>query len=228
MNGFPNRKLPSASEPQRRGRTEARRLGTRGVPRAVREQSILDVAGQVFARGGFHAASMDDIANRADVSKPMIYAYFGSKEGLYIAYIDRTGRQLLERLGQAAPRERHPRALRAPINEFLAFVEEHRDGWTVLFRELSASRPIADEIAILRRQITDTVRSMFTPSAVGSATPPATIDALAHAIVGAGESLANWWLEHPEVAREEVAGWYVDIVQASVETVARQGAEGPA
>ncbi len=224
MTRFPNRKLPSTATPQRRGRGTARRLGTRGVPRAVREQSILDVAGQVFAQAGFHAASMDDIASRADVSKPMIYAYFGSKEGLYIAYIDRTGRQLLERLGRSAPRERHPRALREPINEFLAFVEEHRDGWTVLFTELSASRPIADEVAVLRRQITDTVRSMFGPGAFGQATPPpAAIDAIAHAIVGAGESLANWWLEHPEVPRDEVAGWYVDIVQASVETVARQG-----
>jgi AcrR family transcriptional regulator len=167
---------------------------------------------------------MDDIADLADVSKPMIYAYFGSKEGLYIAYIDRTGRQLLDRLGHAAPRERHPRALREPINEFLAFVEEHRDGWTVLFTELSASRPIADEIAVLRGQITDTVRSMFGSATSGpGAPPPVAIDAIAHAIVGAGESLANWWLEHPDVPRDDVAGWYVDIVHASVDTIGRNG-----
>ena len=42
------------------------------------------------------------------------------------------------------------------------------------------------------------------------------LDAIAHAIVGAGESLANWWLEHPEVPREEVVDWYVGVVQGAV------------
>ncbi len=216
--------MPTAANRHSRRRSSARKLGSRGVPRAVREQAILDVAGEIFARAGYHAASMDEIAARADVSKPMVYAYFGSKEGLYVAYIDRTGRQLLERLGQAAPRERHPRALREPINEFLAFVEEHRDGWTVLFSELTSSRPLAEEVAVLRGQITERVRAMFGPGTFGSSPPSeAAVDAIAHAIVGAGESLANWWLDHPHVPREQVAQWYVDIVQASVETASRAG-----
>ncbi len=62
------------------------------MPRAEREQLILDVAGQRFASDGYHAASMDEIAAAAGVSKPMLYAYFGSKEGLYVAYIDRDRR----------------------------------------------------------------------------------------------------------------------------------------
>jgi hypothetical protein len=40
------------------------------------------------------------------------------------------------------------------------------------------------------------------------------VDAIAHALVGAGESLANWWLDHPEVEREQVATWYLAVVQA--------------
>jgi AcrR family transcriptional regulator len=64
------------------------------MPRAQREQLILDVAGVVFAREGYYSASMDEIASLADVSKPMLYAYFDSKEGLYVAYVDRTGREL--------------------------------------------------------------------------------------------------------------------------------------
>ena len=55
------------------------------MPRAEREQLILDVAGQVFARAGYHSASMDEIAARAEISKPMLYTYFGSMEGLYVA-----------------------------------------------------------------------------------------------------------------------------------------------
>ena len=62
-------------------------MGTRGVPRERREREILDVAGAIFARVGYHSAPMDEIADSAGVSKPMIYAYFASKEGLYLAYI---------------------------------------------------------------------------------------------------------------------------------------------
>ena len=68
------------------------------MPRERREQEILDVAGAMFARAGYHSASMDEIAESAGVSKPMLYAYFGSKEGLYLAYIRRAGGELLERL----------------------------------------------------------------------------------------------------------------------------------
>ncbi len=194
------------------------------MPRQAREQLILDVAGQVFARGDYHSASMDEIAALADVSKPMLYTYFGSKEGLYVAYIDRTGRELLERLVRAAPDEPDQLVrLRARIAEFLAFVEEHRDGWTVLFREMSASRPLADEVATLRGQIAEAVRRMI--DAVGGAEgtlPPLAADAIAHAIVGAGESLANWWLAHPQVAREDLVDWYVALVRATVTAAMRE------
>ena len=70
------------------------------MPRSVREQLILDVAGQVFADGGYERASMDAIADLAGVSKPMLYAYFGSKEGLYVAYIERTGGELVAAAGR--------------------------------------------------------------------------------------------------------------------------------
>jgi AcrR family transcriptional regulator len=201
-----------------------RKAGTRGMPRALREQLMLDVAGAVFARGGYHPASMDEIARLADVSKPMLYAYFGSKQGLYIAYIDREGKELLQRLVDADAPSRRPSALlRARITEFLRFVEERRDGWTVLFREVVSSRPLADEVAQLRAQIVAEVRRMLeaeAPVRRGAHSPAS--EAIAHAIVGAGESLANWWLANRQVTREEVADWYVGIVRAAGATAARR------
>ncbi len=193
------------------------------MPRAVREQLILDVAGHVFARGGFHAGSMDEIASLAGISKPMLYAYFESKEGLYAAYVERTGGELLARLQNAASADDPPTArLRERTREFLAFVEEHRDGWTVLFRELASSRPVAELVAALRREITDAVKRMIV-SSVGELRGPQA-EALAHMIVGAGESVANWWLDHPEVRRDQVAEWYVEAVQASVAAAVRRNA----
>jgi AcrR family transcriptional regulator len=191
------------------------------MPRAEREQLILDVAGQVFARGGFHSASMDEIAQRAQVSKPMLYTYFGSKEGLYVAYIHRTGRGLVDRLEGAAGRGAPPLLrLRLRIDEFLAFVEEHRDGWKVLFGEASSNQPVAAEVADLRGQIARAVKGMIETSLpVPSGLSGTEIDGVAHAVVGAGESLANWWLEHPEVAREEVVDLYVGLVQGAVPAI---------
>jgi AcrR family transcriptional regulator len=192
------------------------------MPRERREQLILDVAGAVFAREGFHPASMDEIAEQAGVSKPMLYAYFGSKDGLYLAYIDRAGRDLLDRLERAAPRKVDTAAgLRARITEFLAFVEEHGDGWKVLFGEVASTRPFAERVAELRSWIVDAIRAMIEESHLRLA-PPAP-DAIAHALVGAGESLANWWLEHPDVAREQVADWYFGVVQAVIAGASRQG-----
>jgi AcrR family transcriptional regulator len=188
------------------------------MPRERREQLILDVAGQVFARAGYESAPMDEIADRAGVSKPMLYTYFGSKEGLYLAYIERAGGELLERLVRARAADRSPAAmLRARITEFLAFVEEHGDGWKVLFRELASTRPFAERVAELRERIAGAIRRMVEDGvAPCSGYPPPAADAIAHAVVGAGESLANWWLDHPEVSREEVVAWYYGMVQAVV------------
>jgi AcrR family transcriptional regulator len=186
------------------------------MPRERREQQILDVAGAIFARAGYHSASMDEIADGVGVSKPMLYTYFGSKEGLYLAYIRRAGGQLLDRLVSArAPHDSASALLRARITEFLSFVEEHGDGWKVLFGEVGSTRPFAENVAALREQIADAVRRMIEAGAgawPGYSLPAS--DAIAHALVGAGESLANWWLDHPDVARDEVASWYYAVVQA--------------
>lgn len=156
---------------------------------------------------------MDDIAAGAGVSKPILYAYFGSKEGLYLAYIDRSGRELVDRLVNAQPWDERPGSrLRARVTEFMSFVEERADGWRVLFREAASSLPLAEEVATLRGRVAEAVRQMI-EDAHPDVAPPAA-DAIAHALVGAGESLANWWLDHPTVARDQVAEWYLGIVQA--------------
>lgn len=198
------------------------------MPRSVREELILRVAGQVFARGGYDRASMDRIAERAGVSKPMLYAYFGSKEGLYVAYVERTGGELVQRLLAAdrAAGSHPPARLRMVIGEFLGFVQEHRDGWTVLFRELTTHQPLAEQVAQLRARLVDEVRQML-EDAPGGGTMGAGLSApasegVAEAIVGAGEALANWWLKRPEVPRQDVADWYVGLARAAIAAATRR------
>ncbi len=127
----------------------------------MREPLILAVAGQVFAEDGYERASMDRIAAMADLSKPMLYAYFGSKEGLYSAYIELTGGELVERLIAADRGAARAERIRAVTAEFLAFVSEQGNGWRVLFAEMNASRPLVEIVAQLRTRIVTEVRTML-------------------------------------------------------------------
>ena len=181
------------------------------MPRREREQQMLEVAGGLFARRGYAAVSMEDIAAEVGVSKPMLYNYFGSKQGLYIAYIGRAGRELLDRMRQAEAAGSSPeQRLRSGIEAFFSYVDEHRDGWAVLYKEAATQGgPFAAEVADLRARIRGILNSLFAEAATGgkprSKRERAATEPLAAAFVGAGEALANWWLVHPHLSREAVS-----------------------
>jgi AcrR family transcriptional regulator len=186
------------------------RSGGARMPRPEREEQMLEVAGGLFAARGYAAVSMEDIAAEVGVSKPMIYNYFGSKQGLYIAYVERAGRELLDRMRNAEGAGRSPeQRLRSGVDAFFGYVDEHRDGWAVLYKEAATQGgPFAAEVAALRGRIRGIVNSLF---AEATGAPPAAkrdnaaTEPLAAAFVGAGEALANWWLEHPQLSREAVS-----------------------
>lgn len=195
--------------------------GRRKLPRAVREQQMLEVAGRVFAAHGFHEASMDEIAQDAGISKPMIYNYFGSKEGLYFAYIELAGQRLLSRMAEAARGvddsheiDAEGRLLASSLT-FFAHVDERREEWAVLFAELAARGGVFfQEVAAVRRSIIHQTAQLFDIVLRRSGVSPDEVggtDALACAFVGAGESLANWWLEHPEETKEAMANRLIDV-----------------
>jgi AcrR family transcriptional regulator len=198
----------------------------RRISKEEREATMLAEAGVVFAARGYTAASMDEIAERVGVSKPMVYSHFGSKEQLYFAYIEDAGRDLLAGIVDAerAARDLSPEErLRAGTRAFFAFVDDHRDGFAVLYSEMAASGgPFRREVNATRRQIVELVALLFDRVArrngISSESFGGT-EPLAVAYVGAGESLANWWLEHAEDAG-------VDDVTDRLLTVAWKGVEG--
>lgn len=170
------------------------------VPRAVREQQMLDAAVDVFSRRGFSAASMDEVAERAGISKPMVYAYLGSKEELFIACVHREGTRLMEAIvrvvGPDLPvDEQLWRGLRA----FFGFVGAHRDGWSVLYRQARGQEPFAAEVAAMRRRMVDVVAGLLDRAieSTGRLAPRGDdLSAFAYALVGAAESLADWMVDH--------------------------------
>jgi AcrR family transcriptional regulator len=186
------------------------------MSRPERERQMLTVAGKAFAARGFHAVSMDEIADQAGISKPMLYHYFGSKEGLYVAYVRQEGRSLLTSMREATDPAASPEdRLWAGTLAFLDYVDQHRSGWALLYQEaVSHGGPLAAEIAELRAGIAAIVHRLF----AGGAGAPAdeASEVLAHAFVGAGESVANWWLEHPGHPREHVARLLVGVARGAL------------
>ena len=168
---------------------------------------MLAEATSVFAERGFHATSMDEIAERAGISKPMLYLYFDSKEGLWRSCIAAARRRLYDSIDEAVDTSAPPDVqLWHGVQAFFAFVEEQRDSWAVL-GETRASPP-GGELAEVRRQVARGVSGLLRDAAAARGADEAALkrtEPLARTLVGAGESLANWWLEDREMSREAVA-----------------------
>ncbi|MFI9642710.1 TetR/AcrR family transcriptional regulator [Micromonospora sp. NPDC051925] len=178
------------------------------LPRAVREQQMLDAAVKVFSRRGFHAASMDEIAEDAGISKPMVYAYLGTKEELFIACLHReTARMVQAIAGAAAPDLPADQRLWRGLRAFFGFVGAHRDGWAVLYRQARGSQPFAAELAAMRARLVDVVAGMFDHAlrAQGREVAETELEVVAYALVGASESLADWLADHPDAEPEKTA-----------------------
>ena len=196
------------------------------VPRAVRAEQLLDLADRLFAERGFHAASMDELARRAGVSKPVIYDHFGSKEQLFAMCVRRTGKVLADRVASAVSEEFDLRArLRAGSIAYFRFLQEQLEAWVVLFadEEVRGARFAAEAYRIRRRQSDLMIRLM----AESSGTAPghegrARLEAMTLAIAGAYESLSLWWHEHPEVPPEELADWLLDLIWPGLEQLIAQ------
>ncbi|WFE63287.1 TetR/AcrR family transcriptional regulator [Micromonospora sp. WMMD714] len=178
------------------------------LPRAVREQQMLDAAVKVFSRRGFHAASMDEIAEDAGISKPMVYAYLGTKEELFIACLHReAARMMLTIAGAADPDLPADQRLWRGLRAFFGFVGAHRDGWAVLYRQARGAPPFATELAAMRARLVEVVAGMFDHAlrARGREIAATELEVVAYALVGAGESLADWLADHPEAEPERTA-----------------------
>lgn len=189
----------------------------RRLPRAVRERQILGAAIRVFSEHGYHNASMDEISSLAGVSKPMIYAYLGAKEDLFRICIRQEAQKLVQAIGSDIPTDASPDIqLWHGLRGFLRFVGEHRDSWRVLHRQAkSQGEPFASEIDDMRQQAIAMVSQLLTSAAMkqqlGDDATEA-LEALAAALVGATESAADWWIDHPETSPRKLASWLMNLV----------------
>jgi AcrR family transcriptional regulator len=186
--------------------TEPRR---RRMPKAERMAQMLDIAEGVFAERGYLTASMDEIAERVGVSKPMLYEYFGSKEGLLIGCIRRARAELLDRTQRAITGANGPEeVLRRGLLAFFEFIAEHKQSWSLLRQEAAITVPSAvEEVEGIRRQQTDLIAAVI--GSFDSDMDPVEAEAFAEIVVGSTERLALWWGRRP-------TGYVMDVVWRGV------------
>lgn len=172
---------------------------------------MLEQAIDAFATGGYEAVSMNEIARRSGVTKPMVYSYFGSKEELYAACISRTAEHMVTRVREAVDPEAPPdQQLWAGIVAQLRFIDEFPGRWRVFLREAMARAGGPGLAALLEgsRQVSEMLADLFERvlESQGMGSPPRRETlAQAHALQGAVDYVTSWWESNPEEPLEAVA-----------------------
>jgi AcrR family transcriptional regulator len=178
------------------------------VPRPVRERQLLELAESLFAERGYAGASMDELARRAGVTKPVVYELFRSKEGLFGACVDRSIERLAADISAAVRAESHPEArLRAGGLAFIRFAAGNRVAWDLM----SMGGRFAEQARGVRSSQAELIRELMAEMAA-EGTDPHELEVAAHAVNAAYEGVAHWMWAHPEVPIEQVADWIAELL----------------
>ena len=191
------------------------------LPAPARREQILDVSVQVFARNGFHSTSMNDVAEAAGVTKPVLYQHFNSKQDLYLALLEEAGNRLRNAVAKAVStaangKEQTELGFRA----YFRWVADDHDAFLLLF----GSRASRDEesTAAIRRITAETAHAIAPLIA-------ADIDdqhrrRLAQGLVGLAEGVSRHLVERGETFDPDVLGQQIaDLAWAGLRAVHRAG-----
>lgn len=187
---------------------------------------MLDVAQRLFAQRGFAAVTMDEVAGAVGVTKPLLYAYFGNKERLYITCMERAGDAMVAAVGTAVEQAGNPSdAMRDGLHAFFAFVDRDRDLWRVLFDEtLPAHGEVAARADAYRKRLVRIIADsqlQLLPAQLRVRAATNT-DALATALLGASEALARWWLRTDAMSASEVADLLAQTVEPGLRALGQR------
>ena len=177
---------------------------SRRLPASERRAQLVDVGRAAFAEHGYEGTSVEEIAKRAKVSKPIIYEHFGGKEGLYAVVVDRemdyVERRIIEAISSGSPRERVERASLA----FLSYVRDHPDGFAVLSQDspLTSSR---STMSSLLNDMAERVGDVFVSALKEAGYDTKAAPIYANALIGMVTFVGKWWTEQRKPPVEEVA-----------------------
>jgi AcrR family transcriptional regulator len=175
-----------------------------------RREQLLDIGRSLFASKGFDGTSVEEIADKAGVSKPVVYEHFGGKEGLYAVVVDREVRRLLDRITASLSGD-HPRVLlEQAAAALLDYVETDTDGFRILVRDspvASTSGTFASMISDIASQVEHVLAAEFK-----SRDYDAKLAGLySQALVGMVALTGQWWLDARKPKRDEVVAHLVNL-----------------
>ncbi len=194
--------------------------GSAGRVRADRRETLLDATDEALRSEG-PEVSMDSVAARAGVTKPILYRHFGDRHGLMVAVTRRHADQLVARLrealhGQTSPRQR----LRVTIDTYLAFLEgdpELHRAAVRLDAQASGPQGVFDEAQeLLCAEVATDIRRELAPAGLDEATA----NTWGAAIVGMVRLVGTRWLEEPDSTREELTDRLTDLLWQGLRGVA--------
>ncbi len=175
-----------------------------------RREQLITIGRTLFAERGFDATSVEEVASRAKVSKPVVYEHFGGKEGLYAVVVDREVRALLDRITTALTAG-HPRELlEQAALALLDYIEAETDGFRVLVREspvMSATGSFSSVLNDIAHQVEHILGAEFKSRDYD----PRLAEMYAQALVGMVALAGRWWLEVRRPRKETVAVHLVNL-----------------
>lgn len=200
--------------------------GGRSAPRRrmkapERREQLIGIARTLFAERGYEATSIEEIAERAKVSKPVVYEHFGGKEGLYAVVVDREIRTLVDRIKASLITGEPRRTVESVVDTFLAYVEDDEDGFRILVRDAPVGRDEGSLPSVLD-EIANAVEALLVVELKARGFKSKTAPVLARALVGMVALVGQWWLEESKPRRKLVAEQVVNLAWNGLKGLERE------
>lgn len=195
----------------------------RRMPRVEREALMLDVAEEMFGERGYRAVSMDEIAARVGVSKPMLYHYYGSKERLFLACLARARTRMRDAILEGAGTSDQPgEQLFNSFVTWFRFIDENPTTWNLFIDEgLLEFGEAADEVEAIRSEHQDIIAELIKVHAPpGHLADPIEIEVIAAAISGVGERITRWRTRNPGLTPERTARHLMQLLWLGMQQMA--------
>jgi len=176
-----------------------------------RREQLIEVGRRLFAEKGFEATTVEEIAAKASVSKPVVYEHFGGKEGLYAVVVDREIRTLLDGITSALSAETTSRGLlEAAALSLLDYIEGSTDGFRILVRDSPAGQSTGS-FASLISDVASQVEHILAAEFKARGLDPRTAPLYAQMLVGMVALTGQWWVDSRKFKKADVAAHLVNL-----------------
>ncbi len=202
--------------------TDSKRVQRSRMTGTQRRAQLLEVSRRLFAEKGFEQTSVEEIAARAEVSKPVVYEHFGGKEGIYAVVVDREVQALTGALTDALEEGGHPKVLvERTALALLSYIEANEDGFRILVRD----SPVAQATGTFSSLIGDVatqVEHLLADQFRSQGQDPKTAPIYAQMLVGMVALTGQWWLDARRPAKTQVAAHLVNLAWNGLQGLERR------